>query len=90
MTNVCPDCGHDLPTKIEKSFFGFGKVQCRHCSYKKTLPLSNTYRTVYWLIVVAGLALLASGLYISITALLAAWALYSDYTITKSLKGQEP
>ena len=48
----CASCGHQFRAIPTRSFLAFQKMKCPKCSKDVMYPLTNGYRTTYWVIVV--------------------------------------
>jgi hypothetical protein len=46
----CPICGGPFAAKHKKSFLGFPTRRCVMCEHAEPLPLTPTYRFIYWLV----------------------------------------
>jgi len=49
---VCTKCNTKFNQVPKRSFIGFQKVECPACKKKLTYPLTNGYRTTYWVFLV--------------------------------------
>jgi len=47
---ICTSCKHQFTSLPERSFLGFQKLNCPNCGEKVVYPLTNGYRTAYWVI----------------------------------------
>jgi len=56
---ICAKCRGAFRAKPTRSFLGFQKLTCPHCSHRVLYPLTSAYRTTYWVI----LALMAVAVY---------------------------
>jgi predicted RNA-binding Zn-ribbon protein involved in translation (DUF1610 family) len=58
---VCRSCGARFRSSPKRTFLGFQRFVCPDCGTEMLYPLTNGYRTTYWVIVVfMGLSVIGS------------------------------
>lgn len=92
---TCTACGARQRGTPKRSFFGFQKLTCRHCSAQFLYPLTEGYKNFYWLIVTLGVIsavmILGQGEFPlpSIWLLLVSIALFKNAAIKKKVEVAE-
>ena len=58
---ICRSCHRTFRERPKRTFLGFQRLVCPHCSREVMYPLTSGYRATYWVFVVfMGLVILAS------------------------------
>lgn len=92
---TCTKCGARQRGTAKRSFFGFQKLTCQRCEATFLYPLTEGYKSFYWLIVTLGVisavVILANGEFPlpSIWLLLVSIALVKNAAIKKQVATAE-
>jgi hypothetical protein len=86
MSSICGDCGVDTKVLPARTVLGFRTFRCSACGKATVLPLTTSYRSVYWLIVIIGVFSIAErslGLVWGLPLAVAGIALLRDQKLRK-------
>jgi len=92
---ICRQCHQSFHQQPKRSFLGFQRLKCPHCSREVMYPLTSGYRTTYWvfvvLMVIVVIGAVAQGQVASpgFIGLAMMWALYEDSRIRRAIAKEE-